>query len=36
MNPEAFALVDLYTPDPPVRGSFTATFFAVARKPSPS
>lgn len=27
MKPEAFALSTLYTPDPPERGSFTATFF---------
>jgi hypothetical protein len=27
MKPEAFALSTLYTPDPPARGSFTATFF---------
>jgi hypothetical protein len=26
MKPEAFALSTLYTPDPPARGSFTATF----------
>lgn len=26
MRPEAFALSTLYTPDPPARGSFTATF----------
>ena len=27
MKPEAFSLSTLYTPDPPARGSFTATFF---------
>jgi hypothetical protein len=27
MKPEAFALSTLYTPDPPARDSFTATFF---------
>ena len=35
MKPEAFALSTLYTPDPPARGSFTATFFRGGDEPLP-
>ena len=35
MKPEAFSLSTLYTPDPPARGSFTATFFRAGEEAIP-